>query len=177
MSASPTRFSTADLCDLYWEPLAGSVQQARPGLVSFGGRHMCYGPAMTVSTCDDNVLIRELVASPGNGRILVIDGSASSNRALLGDVQTMKAMKNGWAGLIINGYVRDRELLAALPFAVFALGTVPLRPLKTGSGKIGGVVNFLDVTIAPDNWVYADADGLIVSAVALDLPSEAPTED
>jgi regulator of ribonuclease activity A len=177
MSALPTRISTADLCDLHWELLAGNLQQARPGLVSFGGRHMCYGPAMTVSTCDDNVLIRELVAAPGNGQILVIDGSASFNRALLGDVQTMKAMKNGWAGLIINGYVRDRELLAALPFAVFALGTVPLRPLKTGSGKIGDVVSFLGVTIAPGNWIYADADGLIVSTVALDVPSEAPAED
>ena len=176
MTTCSSRVSTADLCDLYWDSIGPNIQQAFPGLISLGGKRACAGPAMTVTCVDDNVLIRELVSSPGNGQVLVIDGGASANRALLGDVQTAKAMNNGWAGLVINGYVRDRELLALLPFAVFALGTVPLRPLKTGAGHLGGAVSFLNITIAQGDWVYVDSDGLIVSKRALELPAEALTE-
>ncbi|WP_449431037.1 ribonuclease E activity regulator RraA [Pseudomonas putida] len=177
MSQVVSKCSTADLCDLYWESANLALQQAHPGLIPFGAQRSCGGPAATVSCVDDNVLIRELVSSPGLGRILVIDGAASANRALLGDIQAAKAMKNGWAGLVINGYVRDRDSLADLPFAVFALGTVPLRPLKTGAGAVGNPVSFLNVTIADGDWVYVDADGLLVSKHSLQQPTEALTED
>ncbi|WP_199885068.1 MFS transporter [Pseudomonas bohemica] len=121
MTTCSSRVSTVDLCDLYWDSIGPNIQQAFQGLVSLGGKRTCAGPAMTVTCVDDNVLIRELVSSPGNGQVLVIDGGTSANRALLGDVQTAKAMNNGWAGLVINGYVRDRELLSFMALR-FLLG-------------------------------------------------------
>lgn len=156
------RVSTADLCDLYSDSAEHGLQVALPGLQSFGGIDCLCGPAYTVSCRDDNALIRESIGEAGEGRILVIDGRASTSRALLGDVQAARAMRNGWGGIVVHGYVRDRHALARLPFGVFALGTVPLRPLKACTGEIGGELKFLNLTIRPGSWVYADADGTIV---------------
>jgi regulator of ribonuclease activity A len=134
------------------------------------------GPAATLACRDDNSLLRELVQQPGEGRILVVDGQASTHRALLGDIQAARAMQNGWAGLLVHGYVRDRLALAKLPFPIFALGTVPLRPLKQRTGEVGGTLRFLNLTISPGMWVYADPDGVIVLNRAVSVPSEALAE-
>jgi regulator of ribonuclease activity A len=163
--------STADLCDQYSDRADLGLQVALPGLHSFGGHHFLYGPAHTISCIDDNGLIRDAVATPGEGRILVVDGQASTRRALLGDVQAARALNNGWGGVVIHGCVRDRLTLASLPFAIFAMGTVPLRPFRAGRGQIGGEVRFLNVTILPGNWIYADLDGMIVLNQAVEIPT------
>lgn len=166
------KFSTADLCDRYSDQPELGLQVARPGLQSFGGVSSLSGPAFTISCLDDNALLRQIVGTAGDGRILVVDGRASTARSLLGDIQAARAMNHGWGGIIIHGYVRDRLALAALPFAVFALGTVPLRPLKTGEGEIGCELNFLNVTIRPGMWVHADPDGTIVLNREVAIPSQ-----
>ena len=164
------RISTADLCDRFSDDPNLGLQVSLPGLQPFGGVKFLFGPAATISCVDDNALLRETVGTPGEGRILVVDGHASTHRALLGDIQAARAMHNGWGGIIVNGYVRDRLSLAALPFAIFALGTVPLRPLKAASGEIGGELDFLNVKVRPGMWIYTDLDGMIVLNQAVEIP-------
>jgi regulator of ribonuclease activity A len=170
------KISTADLCDHYSDRADLGLQVALPGLQSFGGHDFLYGPAYTISCIEDSGLIRETVATPGERRILVVDGHGSTRRALLGDIQATRAMDNGWGGIVIHGCVRDRLALASLPFAIFAIGTVPLRPLRAGSGQAGGEVSFLNVTIRPGSWVYADLDGMIVMNQAVEIPTPIPVE-
>jgi regulator of ribonuclease activity A len=170
------KISTADLCDHYSDRADLGLQVALPGLQSFGGHDCLFGPAYTISCIDDSGLIRETVATPGERRILVVDGHASTRRALLGDIQAARALDNGWGGIVIHGCVRDRLALASLPFAIFAIGTVPLRPLRAGSGQVGGEVSFLNVTIRPGTWVYADPDGMIVMNQAVEIPTPIPVE-
>jgi regulator of ribonuclease activity A len=148
------------------------LQVALPGLLPLGGHAWMSGPTATLACLDDNSLLRELVQQPGEGRILVIDGQASTHRALFGDIQAARAMQNGWRGLLVYGYVRDRLALAELPFPIFALGTVPLRPLKQRIGEVGGTLRFLNLTISPGMWIYADPDGVIVLNHAVSVPSE-----
>lgn len=170
------KISTADLCDVCSDNKMCGLQVALPGLQPLGGIDFLYGPAVTISCIDDSGLIRELVATPGEGRILVVDGHASTRRALLGDIQAGRAMSNGWGGIVVHGCVRDRLALAVLPFAIFALGTVPLRPLKAGTGEIGGELSFLDVKVRPGMWIYADSDGMIVLNRAVEIPPPTTVE-
>jgi len=167
------RISTADICDRCSDQPDAGLQVALPGLQPFGGTDHVSGPAATLACEDDNALLREIAGTPGLGRVLVIDGRGSTRRALLGDIQASRAMKNGWAGIIVHGYVRDRLSLAQLPFPVFALGTVPLRPLKNRTGETGGELKFLNITIRPGMWIYADPDGMIVLNRAIEIPAPA----
>lgn len=172
----PEPIATADVCDLYAERPEFGLQVALPGLFSLGASSWMNGPAATLTCREDNSLLRELVQQPGQGRVLVVDGHASTKRSLFGDIQATRAMQNNWAGLLVNGYVRDRLALARLPFPVFALGTVPLRPLKQRTGEVGGTLQFLNLTISPGMWIYADHDGVIVLNQAVNIPAESPVE-
>ena len=115
----------------------------------------------------DNSRVRELANQPGHGRVLVVDGGGSLRRALLGDMIAEKAAKNGWEGMVIYGCVRDVDVLAQTDLGVQALASHPMKTDKRGLGDVDVPVAFAGLSIAPDDWVYADANGVIVAKARL----------
>lgn len=152
-----------DLCDLHGD----SLQVADPLFRHFGANAIFYGEAVTLSCFEDNSLVRDLVACPGHGRVMVVDGGGSVRRALLGDQLAIQAVESGWAGFIINGAVRDVGTLNTLALGVKALAACPVKTQKLGAGEEGAVLNFAGVTIAPGDFVYADLNGIAISASRL----------
>ncbi|MGE6178088.1 putative 4-hydroxy-4-methyl-2-oxoglutarate aldolase [Aeromonas salmonicida] len=152
-----------DLCDQYGDAL----QVADPLFHDFGGKPLFYGQAVTLSCYEDNSLVRELVNRPGQGRVMVIDGGGSLRRALLGDQLAIKAAEQGWEGIVIFGAVRDVGTLATLALGVKALAACPVKTEKLGKGELDAVVSFAGVTIHPGDYVYADLNGVLVSAARL----------
>ena len=152
-----------DLCDQH----DAALQVADPLFHNFGGKPLFYGQAVTLSCYEDNSLVRELVTRPGQGRVMVIDGGGSLRRALLGDQLALKAAELGWEGILIHGAVRDVGTLATLALGVKALAACPVKTEKRGQGELDAVVSFAGVTIHPCDYVYADLNGVVVSATRL----------
>ena len=154
---------TADLCDEHGE----RVQVCEPIFHAYGGRKSFGGPISTVRCFEDNSRVKEAVEAPGTGRVLVVDGGGSRRRALLGDKLGEAAVRNGWAGVIVHGCIRDSAELARIDLGIRALGTMPLRSEKRGEGERDVPVRFAGVTFRPGEYVYVDEDGVIVADVAL----------
>ena len=157
---------TADLYDHFDDELALCELVFRP----FGGVANFSGPIATARVLEDNVKVREHLGTPGQGRVLVVDGQGSLGRALCGDNVAAMAADNGWAGMIFNGAIRDSVAMVDIAIGIKALGTCPRRPLKGGEGEIETPLTFGGVTFRPGEWVYADADGVVVSNKELSLP-------
>ena len=159
---------TTDLCDANEGALAdGSLRAFDPGLIALGGRAAFAGRAMTLKLFEDNSLIADAVKMPGEGRVLVVDAGGSRRCAVFGGNLAAAAAKNGWAGVIINGCARDAREIDATNVGVRALALHPRRSVKRGEGQSDVPVTFLGVTVRPGEWIYADADGVLVSATAL----------
>ena len=156
MSVPPT----CDLCDAHERDPA--LRVLPPVFRAFGGAPAFQGPAATLQCFEDNSLVRTAVDEPGAGRVLVIDGGASLRCALVGGNIAAIAAKNGWAGIVVDGCVRDEAEMAALPIGVRALALNPRRSEKRGEGRRDGTVQLQGVTIRPGDWIVADADGVIV---------------
>lgn len=154
-----TVIATADLCDQYGD----AVRVCQPIFRDFGGTPAFHGPILTVSTFEDNGLFRDLLQEPGEGRVMVIDGGGSLRRALFGGNLAEAAAKNGWAGLLINGCVRDTAEIAALPIGVKALAAHPRKSGRTGQGELNVPVSFANVVFHAGDHLYADLDGVIVA--------------
>ena len=152
-------FTTADLSDAH----AGSVMAAEPVFRDFGGLAKFWGPIETVRVFEDNVLVQQALESRGGGRVLVVDGGGSLRSALVGGRLAALAHTNGWAGLLIHGCVRDSEELSRVPMAIRALAAIPTRGGKAGAGERGKPVTFAGVAFVPGHFLYADADGVLVS--------------
>jgi len=150
---------TADLCDEHGD----AVQVCEPLFQTFGGRHAFAGPVSTVRCFEDNSRVKEAVESPGAGHVLVVDGGGSRRRALFGDKLGSAAVRNGWAGVIIHGCIRDSAELGRMDLGIRALGTMPLRSEKRGEGERDVPVRFAGVTFRPGEHVYVDEDGVIVA--------------
>jgi regulator of ribonuclease activity A len=155
----PLSKGTADLCDEHGE----LVQVCEPVFHLFGGRKAFHGPVSTVRCFEDNSRVREAVEGPGEGRVLVVDGGGSRRRALLGDRLGEAAVRNGWAGLVIHGCIRDSAELGRMDLGIRALGTIPLRSEKRGEGERDVPVRFAGVTFRPGEYVYVDEDGVIAA--------------
>lgn len=155
-------FKTTDLCDAH-----ADVQVAEPLLRHFGGAQRFAGPIRTLKLFEDNSLVRSTLETPGEGHILVVDGGGSLRCALVGDQLGALAEQNGWAGLVVNGCVRDIAELEQLPVGVLALAAHPRRSEKRGAGERDVVVRFAGVVFKPGQYLYADADGLVVADQAL----------
>ncbi|NCW84911.1 MAG: ribonuclease E inhibitor RraA, partial [Oxalobacteraceae bacterium] len=125
------------------------------------------GPARTLKVFEDNVLVRAALETPGEGSVLVIDGGGSLRCALVGGNLGVLAQNNGWAGIIVNGCVRDSEELNQCDVGIRALAVHPRRSIRKGLGEKDLVVDIAGVMVRPGDWVYADADGILVSEVAL----------
>ncbi|MDR2347356.1 MAG: ribonuclease E activity regulator RraA [Bifidobacteriaceae bacterium] len=150
--------STPDLCDQFPD----IIRVLSAGFETYGGREAFGGPACTVKCFEDNSCVREMAGTLGGGRVMVVDGGGSLRRALLGDKIAARAAKNGWAGFVIAGAVRDVEILRGLDLGVKALGAVPVRTVRRCLGEVGVPVVVGGVTICPGENIFADATGIVV---------------
>lgn len=156
-------FTTADLCDEHGE----AVRVAEPLFRDFGFRKAFFGPATTVLAPGDNTLVAAALDETGMGRVLVVDGAGGLDFALLGDRLAFLAYEHNWSGVVVNGSVRDSAELISIDVGIKALGTYPRRSVKSGRGQRDVPVTFAGVLIRPGDWVYADADGLLVADAKL----------
>ncbi|MER5647910.1 ribonuclease E activity regulator RraA [Streptosporangium sp. NPDC002524] len=157
------RLSTADLVDLHGSAVASCLTQFR----SYGPSPRFAGPVATVRCLEDNALVKRVLATPGEGRVLVVDGAGSLRTALMGDVIAASAVSYGWSGVVVNGAVRDTAALAGLDLGVKALGSNPAKSAKEGVGELDVPVTFGEVVFTPGAWLYSDEDGILVSPTEL----------
>ena len=150
--------ATADLYDERGDELDSLALQ----LHDLGGRVAFDGPVRTVRCHRDNAIVKEVLATPGDGAVLVIDGGGSLESALVGDLIAASAVENGWAGIIVFGAIRDRAAIAELPIGVKALGSNPRKSAKAGIGEVDVPVTIAGVAFVPGRHVWADADGILV---------------
>lgn len=150
--------ATADLFDVHGEALGICDADLR----SFGGVAHFGGPAATIRCHEDNSMVREAVAEPGNGRVLVVDGGGSRRKALLGDRLAQRAVDNGWAGVVVYGAVRDAAILGTMPLGVMALTTTPRKTVKRGEGERDVTLALPGLLVEPGSTIVADADGVVV---------------
>jgi regulator of ribonuclease activity A len=135
---------------------------------SFGKRAAFSGQAATLKVFEDNVLVRSTLETPGNGRVLVVDGGGSLRCALVGGNLGILAEQNGWAGIIVNGCVRDSVELNGCDVGIRALALHPQRSVRKGIGERDLQVTIAGVAVRPGDWIYADADGVLVARSKLD---------
>ncbi|GAA2807885.1 ribonuclease E activity regulator RraA [Saccharopolyspora taberi] len=154
--------STADLADREGPSVRSCDVQFR----NIGGRAEFAGRIRTVTCFQDNALLKQVLSSPGEGQVLVIDGGGSVHTALIGDVIAELGRSNGWSGVVVNGAVRDSAVLATMDFGVKALGTNPRKSTKTGAGSADEVVSFGGVDFVPGEYLVSDSDGVVVVASA-----------
>ena len=152
--------SSCDLCDAHRDDPA--LRVLPPVFAAYGGGASFAGPVSTLQCFEDNTLVRSALETPGQGRVLVIDGGGSQRTALIGGKLAELAARNGWAGLVVDGCVRDRDEIAACAVGVRALGLSPMPPAKRGAGQRDVPVRIQGVPIRPGDWLLADADGVIV---------------
>lgn len=156
-------FATADLCDEH----SDKVSIVTPMFMAFGGRNAFSGQIRTLKVFEDNALVRQTLSTPGNGNVLVVDGGGSMRCALVGDQLALLAQQNNWPGVIVYGCVRDSIPMKTMDVGIRALNTHPLRSARKGLGDLDIPVVFGGVKFTPGHWLYADADGIVVSAQSL----------
>lgn len=158
-------YATADLCDDYIDQL----QVATPMFKSYGKNPRFMGPIATLKVFEDNQQVRDMLATPGEGRVLVVDGGGSLRCALVGGNLGQLGVDNGWAGIVVNGCIRDAVEINEQAIGVKALNTNPTKSIKRGVGEENIVVRFADVTFTPGHYLYSDEDGICVSAQKIEL--------
>lgn len=154
-----------EICDQF----ADTVRILPPMFTNFGAKATFYGEVVTVKAFEDNSKIRELVSQHGAGKVIVVDGGGSLRHAMLGDMLAHKAADNEWQGIIINGCVRDVNAMVKIDLGVQALAAHPLKTEKRGLGDINVAITIGGVLIEAGQYIYADANGVLVSDKALDL--------
>jgi regulator of ribonuclease activity A len=158
---------TCDLCDAHKTDTSGAFRVLPPVFRDFGAVRRFAGPVVTVKCFEDNTSVKAAVDSPGEGRVLVVDGGASLRRALLGGNLGAAAARNGWAGVVIDGCVRDVAELAGCQVGIRALASMPMPTEKRQEGQRDVAVQIQGVWVRPGDWLYADEDGIVVADRAL----------
>ena len=156
-------FLTTDLCDAN----EGRVRVVAPMFKSHAPPPPPRPPTATAPPLEAHSLVRETLTKLGAGEVLVVDGGGSLRCALVGDQIAELAVKNQWAGIVVYGCIRDSVAINGLPLGVRAIDTHPLKSIKKGAGDCEIAVTFGGVTFTPGEWLYADEDGVIVSATPL----------
>lgn len=131
--------------------------------LDYGADRQFSGPIRTVHCYRDNQLFRALLDGPGNGAVVVVDGGGSLESALMGDLIAAKGLKNGWAGVVILGAIRDSVAIGRMDFGVKALGVNAAKSSKDGTGEVDGSIEFGGVHFEPGRWIYCDEDGILVA--------------
>lgn len=158
-------YNTSELCNLY----ADSIDVLEPMLSNYGGRSSFGGTVVTIKCFESSGIINEIVEQDGTGKVLVIDGGGSTRRALIDSYTAETASKNGWEGIICYGSVREVDLLEEIELGIQAMVSIPVGAEDTDIGETDLAVNFAGVTILPDDHIYADNTGIILSQDALDI--------
>ena len=161
--------STCDLCDEHKDNSDGRFRVLPPLFRDFGGKDRFAGPISTVQCLEDNSRVREAVNSPGLGRVLVVDGGGSLKRSLLGGNLAQAAEKNGWAGVLVFGAVRDAAELRAAQVGIRAVALIPMPTERRDQGLRDVPVQIGGEWLRPGDWLVADEDGIVV----LDAPATA----
>lgn len=156
-------FKTADLCDDH----SDTLQIVAPGFRDFGGKVTFAGVISTLKVFEDNTLVREVLNTAGEGKVLVVDGGGSMRCALLGDQLAELGVKNGWSGIIVYGCIRDSKDISTMNIGVKALDTMPLKSIKRGEGQTDLTLQFHNASFIPGHYVYCDQDGIIISETSL----------
>ena len=154
--------ATCDLCDAHKDDTRGTFRVLPPRWREFGGVASFSGMVSTVQCFEDNTLVRAALESPGAGRVLVVDGGGSQRTALVGGNLAALALKNGWAGVVVDGCVRDTAELAVCAIGIRALALCPMPPAKRGAGQRDVPVRLQGVWVRPGDWLCADGDGIVV---------------
>jgi regulator of ribonuclease activity A len=157
-----TQFATCDLCDEHKNDTDGAFRVLPPLFRDFGKRIKFSGPVSTVKCFEDNSFVKAAVDSPGEGRVLLVDGGGSLRRALVGGNLGKAAAKNGWAGVIVYGAVRDVAELAECDTGIRAMASMPLPTEKRNEGQRDVAVQIEGVWVRPGDMLYADEDGIVV---------------
>lgn len=157
-------YNTSELCDLF----ADSVDVVDPIFVSYGGRYSFAGEITIVKCFEDRGLIDRVLAEPGAGKVLLIDGGGSSRRALIDLVSAQTAIDNDWEGIVCYGSVREVDALAELDIGILAVNSIPVNAASESIGEVDVAVNFGGVTFLPEDYLYADSTGVILSPEPLD---------
>lgn len=153
---------TADYCDTQSE----QVSVLGPGYSNYGGASMCQGEVVTIQLNQNNSdLITLLRDENGQGKVVVVDAD-QTYYAIVGEMLMKFAHKNDYAGIIVNGYIRDTVQIKDIPVALYALGTCPRKSIPVTQGKRDIPLSFGGVEFRPGDYVYADSDGVIVTAKA-----------
>lgn len=157
-------------CDRLDEAAADVADRLGPAVAvchlpfrSFGSVRRTSGLIACVRTYEDAGLVRDMLSVAGDGRILVVDGRGSCRAALIGNRLARMGLSNGWRGVVINGAIRDADLLSTLPFAVLAVGTTPQRGSLAGEGERDVALAFGGIDLRPGQRLWLDADGVLVS--------------
>ncbi len=158
-------YNTSELCDLF----ADSIDVVEPMFISFGGRDSFGGEITTVKCFEDKGLINQVLEQPGEGKVLLIDGGGSTRRALIDSRNAQAAQRNGWEGIICYGSVREVEALEELDIGIQALAAIPVGANEDDVGEADVAVNFGGVTFLPEDHLYADTTGIILSPEPLDI--------
>ncbi|MFM6985068.1 MAG: ribonuclease E activity regulator RraA [Hydrogenophaga sp.] len=159
--------ATCDLCDAHKADQSGDFRVLPPVFREFGARHAFAGPVVTVKCFEDNTPVKQAVESPGHGQVLVVDGGGSLRRALLGGNLAAAAARHGWAGVLIDGCVRDVGELRVCDVGIRALAAMPLPTERRADGQRNLAVQIQGVWVHPGDWLYADEDGIVVSTLPL----------
>ena len=150
---------TPDICDKF----ESHINYVNLPLSNFGHRTAFWGQIVTVRCYHDNSKVREVLGSDGTGKVLVVDGNGSCQRALLGDQLAILAIENNWEGVIVNGAIRDAAMIAEMDLGVQALGTCPLKTEKRGAGEVNVMLTISNQLIKPGDYIYADWNGVLTS--------------
>ena len=156
-------WSTADLFDAH----EGRVEVCDTTFLRFGRRRAFQGPCETVLTQGDHRIVLAALSVRGDGRVLVVDGGGDTRIGVLGDRLARIGSENGWSGAVINGAVRDSEVVDELDFGVFAVAVTARRRLQAEPGRQGVALSFGGASFRPGGWVYADANSVLSSTAQL----------
>ena len=159
------RVDSCALCDIYLD----QVDVVEPIFSSFGGASSFFGKITTVKCFESNGLIAQVLEEEGEGRVLLVDGGGAVRRALIDAELAQLALDNGWEGIIVYGAVRQLDVLETLDIGIHALAPIPVGAEETEIGEVDTPVNFGGVTFFPEDYIYADLTGIILSPELLDL--------
>lgn len=156
-------FTTADL----WDEHGTLLSCVDPIFNHFGNKKAFSGKISTIQLFEDNSLVRKQLGLDGKGKVLVIDGGGSLRCALVGDQLATLAIQNNWEGIIVNGCIRDSQVLNSMDIGIKALNTSPVKSVKRNQGEVAIPVKFGGTTFIYDDYIYVDADGILVSKLNL----------
>ncbi|XP_057737470.1 putative 4-hydroxy-4-methyl-2-oxoglutarate aldolase 3 isoform X1 [Arachis stenosperma] len=162
--------ATAEICDTNATHItSGDLRVLHPVFQVYGQARAFSGPIVTLKVFEDNVIVRAMLETKGEGRVLVIDGGGSMRCALVGGNLGQLAQSNGWAGIVVNGCIRDVDEINACDIGVRALSSHPLKSNKKGTGDKHVPIYVGGAFIRDGEWLYADSDGIIVSKFELSV--------